>query len=44
MTAPHHALHGDGVNSAFFNLLWSKSEHGDRKKDAERQSDDDNRF
>lgn len=44
MTAPHHALHGDGVNFAFFNLLWSKSEHGDRNKDAERQSDDDNRF
>lgn len=25
MPAPH-ALHGDGINFAFFNLLWSKSE------------------
>jgi hypothetical protein len=45
MAAPHHALHGDGVNFAFFNLLWSKGDDGDRKKEAPVEpSGDDNRF
>ncbi len=33
MTASDHALHGDGINFAFFNFLWSKREDGDRRKD-----------
>ena len=33
MTASDHALHGDGINVAFFHFLWSKREDGDRRSD-----------